>query len=1115
MIDRIIRSLILCSGFLASCTVVFNVEQFEALSQKTIISYHAGDYSKAIIWAEEALNYTTGHLGNDHPKTLISMNNLAFMYKSLGRYDEAELLFIKTVKLKNEVLGEKHPSTLISINNLGRLYYSKRRYDKAEPIYLKALALSNEVLGDTHPDTLTSMSNLAELYRSQGRYDEAEPIYLKALALSNEVLGDTHPDTLISLNNLALLYISQGRYDEAEPLLLNNLEFRTEVLGGRRPDTLTSLGNLAKMYLHQGRYEKAEPLLKKDMELRVEVFGEIHPHILSSMGNLANLYKFQGRYDEAEPLYLNALVLSNAVLGERHPNTLKSMGNLAGLFDAQGRFDKAEPLYLNTLRLSTEILGEKHPDTLISLSNLAHLYYSQGRYDKAEPLLLYELELSTDVFGEKHPETVVSINNLALLYNSQDRYDEAEPLYINALELSKEVLGERHPNTLKSMGNLADGYKSQGRYDEAEQLYLNTLRLSTEILGEKHPDTLISLNNLAHLYYFQGRYDEAEPLYLKTLALSKEVLGETHPSTLISMNNLASLYYIQGSYFEVEYYFDRELPATQQFLTQMLWAAGAATQESYIHQYNINTDLYLSVFSLHNTDANARRALSLSLNRKALLLQIATQIRALERSNENPTLSELAISLKTKRQHLSNLYLKGNPKGVDIHTLEETINQQQAELGRHVQKLSLDRTVITPNQVIDALDEQSVFIDYMIYQAIAPDEKTYQGAHLLALVVSNDQKQSVRLVPLGEMAPIEQAIMQYRKLLGQSQTLTADGVSIAQQLYQSLLEPLLPSIKQRRQVYIALDGILNLLPFASLIDSERRYLIDQYQVMMLSSGRDLVVPPLLADVKDPVVFAAPLYDPEQAEQYPDSEDIRRATTTARDKVSLYFDPLPGTLQEGEALIRVLEDNKQTASYYKLETATEQNLVSIESPSILHIATHGYFLEDVPNIVENNPLQPSGQLFLASEKPSLSNVMPRIENPLLRAGLALVDANLVINADNEVEYGILTALEVLDLQLAGTELVVLSACDTGIGEIRTGEGIYGLRRAFQEAGARYVLSTLWSISDSGTQEFMIRFYKRYLAGTPPQQALRDTQFEFIQSKRWSHPYYWAAFVIMGK
>ncbi len=251
-----------------------------------------------------------------------SLNNLALLYDSQGRYDQAEPLFLQALELRKRLLGEDHPHVAQSLNNLAFLYYSQGLYDQAEPLFLQALELRKRLLGDNHPDVASSLHNLASLYDSQGLYDQAEPLYLQALELCQRLLGDNHPDVAQSLNNLASLYESQGRYDQAEPLLLQALELRKRLLGDNHPDVATSLNNLANLYSDQGRYDQAESLLLQALELRKRLLGENHPDVATSLNNLAYLYFSQGRYDQAEPLFLQALELCKRLLGDNHPNTI-------------------------------------------------------------------------------------------------------------------------------------------------------------------------------------------------------------------------------------------------------------------------------------------------------------------------------------------------------------------------------------------------------------------------------------------------------------------------------------------------------------------------------------------------------------------------------------------------------------------------------------------------------------------------------------------------------------------------------------------------------------------------------------------------------------------------
>ena len=744
--------------------------------------------------------------------------------------------------------------------------------------------------------------------------------------------------------------------------------------------------------------------------------------------------------------------------------------------------------------------------------------HRNGQYQQAISLVRDQLRRTEILVGAKHPAFTGRLNKLAELLRATGRYGEAEPLYLRALELRKDMLGAKHPDTLTSMNNLSNLYASQGRYEAAEPLYVETLELRTDVLGAKHPDTLTSMNNLAALYESQGRYEAAEPLYIETLELRTDVLGAKHPDTLTSMNNLAVLYTFQERYEQAEAVSDEAISATQGFLTQVLWAAGEKTRASYIQQQMYQAYFYFSLFSHRATGDSARRALSLSLNRKALLLEIATQIRAVSRSVDDPVLKALASSLQDNRQRLAALILSGKADPSDIDALEKTVNQQQAKLGRQVQQLGPSSRPVSPEQVIEALETASVFVDVLVYRPpnTPPEKKRWQAEHLLALVVANQPKDAIRLVRLGALAPIRQAIEHYRTHLRRAQPLTAQAKVQGRQVYDALWAPLLPYLNGKQRVYLAPDGVLNLLPFASLIDDKGDYVIENYELIMLSSGRDLVLPPLRAKVTDPVVLAAPLYDSSQAEQYAKTQEQRQAVTAARDAGALYFTPLPGALKEGDTLTAQLVQKRQSPRYFKLAAATEPTVAEVQSPSILHLATHGFFLEDLPVLTaDQNFWQHRGVNVIGQPASGLLPPAAGTGNPLLRSGLALVDANLAIAAANDEKPGILTAEEVLDLQLAGTRLVVLSACETGVGEIQTGEGVYGLRRAFQEAGAQAVLSTLWSISDEGTQHFMERFYERFLSGVLPQQALRETQLEFIQSENWRYPFYWAPFVMVGK
>ena len=321
--------------------------------------------------------------------------------------------FRKAIELQKELGLEM--DLAYSLNNLADLYESQGRYSEAEPLYMQALELRKRLLGEEHADVANSLNHLAGLYEYQGRYSEAEPLYAQALALRKRLLGEEHADVANSLNNLAGLYESQGRYSEAERLYMQALELRKRLLGEEHADVATSLHNLAFLYYVQGRYGEAESLYAQALALREHLFGEEHPDVTASLNNLARVYYAQGRYSEAEPMLVQALALRKRLLGEEHPRTAQSLNNLALLYYAQGRYSEAEPMLVQALALRKRLLGEAHPDVATSLDNLALLYYAQGRYSEAEPIFVQALNICQQRLGVEHPKTVTIRENLEKL----------------------------------------------------------------------------------------------------------------------------------------------------------------------------------------------------------------------------------------------------------------------------------------------------------------------------------------------------------------------------------------------------------------------------------------------------------------------------------------------------------------------------------------------------------------------------------------------------------------------------------------------------------------------------------------------------------------------------
>ena len=463
-------------------------------------------------------------------------------YGGVGDYAKAAIHHERALQLRKRILGAEHRDTLMSMNNLASTFLSQGKHTEAAALHVQTLEILKRVLGAEHPGTLTSMNNLAGAYGAQGKHTEAGALHAQTLEISKRVLGAEHPSTLASMHNLAGAYHSQGKYAEAAALHAQTLEIVKRVLGPEHPDTLRSMSNLASAYRFQGKHAEAAALNAQTLEARKRVLGPEHPDTLTSMSNLGTAYHSQGKYAEAAALHAQVWEISKRILGPEHPDTLRSMNNLANAYHSQGKFAEAAALYTQTLEIQKRVLGAEHPGTLTSMSNLASAYHSQGKYAEAAALYAQTLEIQKRVLGPEHPGTLTSMSNLASAYHSQGKYAEAAALHAQTLEIVKRVRGAEHPDTLRSMNNLAGAYQGVGRLAEAVPLFEETLRLRKAKLGPDHANTLTSMSNLAGAYRRVGRLAEVVPLFEETLRLMKAKLGPDHATTIVAMSNLATAY---------------------------------------------------------------------------------------------------------------------------------------------------------------------------------------------------------------------------------------------------------------------------------------------------------------------------------------------------------------------------------------------------------------------------------------------------------------------------------------------------------------------------------------------------------------------------------------------
>ncbi|MFM6321643.1 MAG: CHAT domain-containing tetratricopeptide repeat protein [Microcystis panniformis] len=797
----------------------------------------------------------------------------------------------------------------------------------------------------------------------------------------------------------------------------------------------------------------------------------------------------QGKYNEAIPLAEQALAIYKQQLGDNHPDTAASLNNLAGLYYSQGRYSEAEPLYKQALAIKKQQLGDNHTATAISLNNLAELYRVQGRYSEADPLYKEALSIRKQQLGDNHPDTAQSLNNLAALYESQGRYSDAEPLYKQALAIHKQQLGDNHPNTATSLNNLAELYRVQGRYSEAEPLYKEALSIWEQQLGDNHPLTALSLNNLAELYRVQGRYSEAEPLYHRSLAIFKQQLGDKHPKAGTSLNNLSVFYQSQDDIPQAINYRTQALAVEEYNLSENLYMGDDKQKQDYMATVlgTTNGVISLNLQAAPNNPEATRLALKTILERKGRILDVSTNsLQILRQRTDDLESQQLLTQLIEVRTQLSNLTFKKpddfpspeiyrqqlNEVTAKAKEIEDKIGRRSAEFRSLSQPITLEGI----QKLIPADAALVEIVRYRPFNPKAPENQRFGNPRYAVYILYPNG--DIKAKDLGEAKPIDDKLIYFRdnladvdKVTGIPQTPIPQLKESARQLDETLMQPIRQLLGNTKTILLSPDAALNLIPFEALVDENNQYLVENYHITYLTSGRDLLrLKDKFASQQSPLIVADPFYG---------KAGEKVALTRSIDRSEFTFPGLPGTEEEAKAIKNILRQATVLTGYKATENAVKQ----VKKPNILHIATHGFF------------------------KPE-SNVL---ENPLLHSGLVLAGVTIGQSAGDD---GFLTALETTNLNLVGTKLVVLSACDTGKGDIKIGQGVYGLRRALVIAGSESQLISLWKVSDDATKDLMVAYYGRLQKGEGRSEALRQIQLGMLKGEKQKHPFYWASFIPSG-
>jgi CHAT domain-containing protein/tetratricopeptide (TPR) repeat protein len=976
--------------------------------------------------------------------------------------------------------------------------------------------------------------------------DGAIDQFRKAVELAEKNLG---PDDLVTgfgLEYLGAAYLNKGDRQEAEPHLLRAVKILYEYQKGLRmqatPEQASLLAvkhakavtGLASVYIIEGTkrgaagdFDGAIALHRKAVELAEKNLGPDDSLTGLSLDHLGAAYLDKGDYKEAERHLLRAVKILGAILkeapqGSSDPDAAayangaatqhaKAVHDLAVVYDYLGDYSRAEPLYGQALAAREKVLGPDHVSVAESLNFLANLYLAKADYARAAQMFQRALAINEKKFDPKDPRVTTLLNNLAYAYESQGDVAQAEELYKEAIARAEERPNpDGYPSTATYLNNLGTLYilKNPAR---ARPLLDRALAIREKLYGPDEPLVAVTLNNLARLDWHEGELKRAERLFLRALDIQQRASGPAHPDVASTLSNLAWLYVTMGETKRGINLLSEGSKHSERNL--LLKLATGSEEQKRIYTASIQEGTSGNV-SLHlqkapDDEQAARLALSTILWRKGRVLDVMSgQVAAVLGSQDGESRATIA-KLTATRGQLSALVWKGTEG--DETRYREKVGALESEI-QGLEKLIGEKAVaagagpgsVTVEAVQAAIPEGAALVEVVQYRPAtfgSLSDNEWGQPRYVAYVLKRAGAPAA--VELGDAAKIDAAVSRLRAALRDPRG--DDPRPLARAVDDAVMRPVRKLLGEVRQVLISPDGALNLLPYAALVDEQNHYLVESYTFTYLNSGRDLLrMREGVASKQSPVVIANPLFDNAEAgsQPAPAAKPDARGAATGATSLGMKFTPLGGTLDESRGVSGILRGARTFIGAQATEAAVKQ----VKAPSILHIATHGFFFSKA---AERSPAPGAGRAPATAS----GSRMRMAENPLLRSGIALAGAN---NLDGgQGEDGILTALEAAALDLRGTELVVLSACETGVGEVQSGEGVYGMRRALVLAGAESQLMSLWKVNDDATSDLMVGFYKKLVAGEGRSESLRQVQLKLLRSEELSHPFFWAGFIMSGQ
>ncbi len=1004
------------------------------------------------------------------------------------RFVNSEKYLTQITEIRKELYGETSPEYHLSKIRLASYYLDfTNKLDEAQKIfeesYLKIVA---KEIGPWQKDHLEILNHLAMLYELTDNYKLASATLDDASDVARSKFSDKDYNYGIELDRIAQLQIKLGQYEKAELNISKALQILEEY---RKNDNLIgdyvhSIETQAKLFGVKGLFDEAEANLERSRRI-ISKADVIVGSDLSTAEELTSLFIQLGRYSDAERLLTMQIPEYENLFGKNSIRLIEPLVNKGRISLAKGDYTEAEQTALAANQMAVKTYGDQSTKAAPTQKLLGNIYYTLGDYEKAENNVTKALISQEKQFGRNHVEVARSLSQIALIkFYKGDNRKEVEKIMLESRDIIASKLGKDNPQYAEIMKNMAVLYISEKKFDIA----FNSLTVAESIwqakTGTKNNINAASIYTLTgDVYYQQKKYKQAEEFYNKSKGLYEKFFSATHPEYVKVLSKLAKVYYMQKDYKRSKRFIEESLSNYENFIKQYFPALSEREKAKYWNTIKGDFEFYntLAFSKLDDFKDLSPKIYNYQLLTKALLLSSSIKIRQRIQNSTDEKLKSQYDTWQQKKELLS-LALSMSPvqlleNEIDPGSLQQEVERLEKDLSQRSELFgqSFENRRITFEDVKKALRNNETAIEMVRYRHFSHD---FTDSVIYAALYLKSDFSRPKVIMLQDGKQMETRYFKfYRNAITGK---IPDEVS-----YGVFWKPLITEIGQSSTIYLSADGIYNQINLEAIPTPDGKFVIDNANIVLVSNTKDLFLKKLKSKSSDSENTASMFGNP-----------TFYLTASADNSISA----LPGTEKEVTQLQFMLKQKGWITDEFVEKTATEENVKELNNPKIFHIATHGFYKPTPPVTLETE---------LQGSEATLN------QNPLMRTGLLLRGAGDLMEKTDynyNMESGILTAYEAMSLNLDKTDLVVLSACETGLGDLEAGEGVYGLQRAFLVAGAKVLIMSMFKVDDDATQRLMLLFYQKWLNSSNLRESFVNAKKELRAD--YPEPIYWGAFMMIG-